>query len=446
MSLDEKEEAVRSFKGLDQVLISTEAGGEGRNFQFCHLMVNYDLPWNPMRVEQRIGRLDRIGQKQPVRIYNLFCEETVEERVLEVLDQRIGLFQESVGSLDPILGDVERDIERLVLSDAAAFDATFRRYEAELEQRVRRAREKERTLADFVLDHASLRRDLANELLQQSPLAHWKHLEHFAARCLPYFGGTLKDHYEGGQVASLSPRLMTRLQQRHSTIRGTFDPEIARDREDLPFFAFGHWLADGLAELPLTVDPVTTAVRRVHDVPPGEWLEVYYEIRGEGVRPTGWFIRHLVGPDFAVRSERIKAMPAIGESVQGYGVPGWAQAALAARQRQFEADYEAARVKVQADNDAARDEALDRTKRIYSYRRVRLAALIEEQQTWIREKEASGSERERRVLPARRGQVAKNRERLESLRFEHEAELEEIRRGQPGTSATVLAAGMVIGE
>ena len=446
MSLDEKEEAVRSFKAQDQVLISTEAGGEGRNFQFCHLMVNYDLPWNPMRVEQRIGRLDRIGQKYPVRIYNLFCEDTVEERVLEVLDRRIGLFEESVGSLDPILGDVERDIERLVLSDAGAFDATFRDYEAEVEQRVREAREKERTLADFVLDRASLRRDLANELLQQSVLAHWKDLEQFAARCLPYFGGAIKDHYEGGQVVSLSPRLMTRLQKRHSTIQGTFDPEVALDREDLPFFAFGHWLADGLAELPLTVDPVTTTGRRAHDVPPGEWVEVYYEIRGEGVRPTGWFIRHLIGPDLAVRSEHIKAMPAIGELAQGYEVPRWVGAALAASQRQFEADYEAARVKVQADNDAAWDEGVDRAERIYSYRRVRLAARIEEQETWIREKEAFGSERERRVLPARRGQVAKNRERLESLRFEYEAEMEEIQRRQPGASATVLAAGMVIGS
>jgi hypothetical protein len=398
-----------------------------------------------MRVEQRIGRLDRIGQKHPVRIYNLFCERTVEERVLEVLDQRIGLFQESVGSLDPILGDVERDIERLVLSDAAAFDATFRHYETELGRRVREAREKERTLADFVLDRASLRHDLAAELLQQSPLARWKDLEQFTERCLPFFGGTVKEHSEGGQVVSLSPRLMTRLQQRQSTIRGTFDPEIAREREDLPFFAFGHWLTDGLAELPLAVDPVTTAVRRGHDVPGGEWVEVYYEIRGEGVRPTGWFIRHLVGPDLVVQSELVKAMPAIGEPVQGYEVPGWAKAALAASQRQFEADYEAARVQVQADNDAARDEALDRAKRIYSYRRVRLAALIEEQQTWIREKETSGSERERRVLPARRGQVAKNRERLESLRFEHETELDEIRRRPPGASATVLAAGMVIG-
>ena len=103
-------------------------------------------------------------------------------------------------------------------------------------------------------------------------------------------------------------------------------------------------------------------------------------------------------------------------------------------------------MKVQADNDAARDEAVDRAERIYSYRRVRLAARIEEQETWIREKDASGSERERRVLPARRGQLAKNRERLESLRFEYEAELEKIQRRQPGASATVLAAGMVIGS
>lgn len=446
MGLDEKEDSVRRFKANDQILISTEAGGEGRNFQFCHLMVNYDLPWNPMRVEQRIGRLDRIGQKRTVRIYNLFCEDTVEERVLEVLEKRIGLFQESVGSLDPILGEVERDIERLVLSDAAGFRGGFQQYESELERRVREARERERTLADFVLDRASLRHDLAIELLEQSPLARWSDLERFAARCLPYFGGTFKDHYEGGQVVSLSPRLMTRLQQRQSTIRGTFNPDVARDREEFPFFAFGHWLVDGVAELPLTVDPVATAVRRSPDVPSGNWVEVYYEIRGEGVRPSGWFIRHLVGPDLAVRSEQIKAMPAIGQPVPQYEVPDWVDAALVASRRQFETDYETARVRVRADNEAARAEALDRAKRIFSYRRIRLAALIEEQGAWIREKEVSGSDRDRRVLPARRGQVAKNRERLNSLNVEYEIELEEIQSRQPGASARLLAAGIVIGD
>ncbi len=445
MGLDEKEESVRRFRERDQILVSTEAGGEGRNFQFCHLMVNYDLPWNPMRVEQRIGRLDRIGQKRPVRIYNLFCEDTVEERVLEVLEYRIGLFQESVGSLDPILGEVERDIERLVLSDATSFDSDFRQFRTGLERRVREAREKERTLADFVLDRASLRRDTAIELLKQSPLARWSDLERFAIACLPYFGGTLKDHSEGGKVASLSPRLMARMQQRQSTFRGTFDPELARDQEELPFFAFGYWLVDRLAELPLAVDPVTTAVRRAPDVPPGDWVEVYYEIRGEGVRSTGWFIRHLIGPDLVVRSDEIKAVPSAGEPVPQFQVPDWIASALAASRRQFEADYESARATLRSDNDAAREEALARARRIFTYRRVRLTALIEEQAAWIREKEASGSDRDRRVLPARRGQLAKNRERLSSLDLEHEMELEEIHRRQPGVSAMVLAAGMVIG-
>jgi SNF2 family DNA or RNA helicase len=446
MSIDEKEEAVRSFKASDQILISTEAGGEGRNFQFCHLLVNYDLPWNPMRVEQRIGRLDRIGQQRPVWVYNLFCEGTVEERVLEVLEQRIGLFQDSVGSLDPILGEVERDIERLVLAHGGSGDEQFRAYEASLERRVREAREKERTLADFVLDRASLRHDLATALLEQSELARWSHLEQFAARCLPYFGGTLKQHYEGGQVVSLSPRLMSRLQQRNGTIRGTFDPEVAREKEELPFFAFGHWLVDGLVELPIAVDPVTTTARTAPDVPHGVWVEVYYEIRGEGVRPSGWFLQHLVGPDLEVRSKTVRTVPAIGEPLPHPQLPSWTEAALTASRRQFEADYQAARAQVQSENEAARDEAIDRAERIFGYRRVRLAALIEEQEAWIREKEVTGSDRDRRVLPARRGQVAKNRDRLNSLSIEHELELEDIRGRQPGASATVLAAGLVVGR
>jgi SNF2 family DNA or RNA helicase len=445
MSLDEKEEAVRRFRGRDQILISTEAGGEGRNFQFCHLMVNYDLPWNPMRVEQRIGRLDRIGQQQPVRIYNLYCQDTVEQRVLDVLQHRIGLFEESVGSLDPILGEVERDIERLVLSDAADRDRAFQRFEAGLEQRVREAREKERTLADFVLDRASLRRDKAMELLAQSPLARWSDLERFAAACLPYFGGTLKDHSDGAKVVSLSPRLMAQLKQRHSTVRGTFDPELAREEEELPFFAFGHWLVDRMVDLPITVEPAVTAARRSADVPAGEWVEVYYEIQGEGVKPVGWFIRHLVGPDLIVRSEQINTTPACGEPLPGHQIPQWAADAVAASRRQFEADYEAARATVKSDNDTAKEAAMARAERIFTYRRARLQNLIEEQATWIREKEVSGSDRDRRVLPARRGQLAKNRERLNSLALEHEIEVEEIQGRQPGASATVLAAGVVIG-
>jgi len=103
----EKNTAIENFKNTYQIMISTEVGGEGRNFQFCHIMINYDLPWNPMKIEQRIGRLDRIGQKKDIIIYNLFCSKTIEEKIVEVLFKRINIFETTVGSLDPILGKIE---------------------------------------------------------------------------------------------------------------------------------------------------------------------------------------------------------------------------------------------------------------------------------------------------------------------------------------------------
>ncbi|MFO1153058.1 MAG: helicase-related protein [Rhodospirillales bacterium] len=89
MDLDERRQAQRTFAGDGQVLISTDAGGEGLNLQFCHVVVNYDLPWNPMKLEQRIGRVDRIGQKCVVRALNFALEDTVELRVREVLEEKL---------------------------------------------------------------------------------------------------------------------------------------------------------------------------------------------------------------------------------------------------------------------------------------------------------------------------------------------------------------------
>lgn len=100
-----------------EVLISTEVGSEGLDFQFCHHLVNYDLPWNPMVVEQRIGRIDRFGQKSEVLyIHNLVVSGTVEDRILLRLYDRIGIFEESIGDLENILGDVVRDLQRDFLS------------------------------------------------------------------------------------------------------------------------------------------------------------------------------------------------------------------------------------------------------------------------------------------------------------------------------------------
>ena len=93
------------------MLVSTEAAGEGRNLQFCHVMVNMDLPWNPMQIEQRIGRLHRIGQQHDVVVTNIVGVGTIEERMLEVLESKINLFELVVGELDMILGRVEEDFD-----------------------------------------------------------------------------------------------------------------------------------------------------------------------------------------------------------------------------------------------------------------------------------------------------------------------------------------------
>ncbi|MDQ0817606.1 SNF2 family DNA or RNA helicase [Bacillus pumilus] len=95
------------FRERAQVLIATEAGGEGINLQFCNQIINYDLPWNPMRLEQRIGRIHRLGQERDVHIYNMATNGTVEEHILKLLYEKIQLFENVIGDLDDILTRID---------------------------------------------------------------------------------------------------------------------------------------------------------------------------------------------------------------------------------------------------------------------------------------------------------------------------------------------------
>lgn len=115
-----RDDAKRRFReGEADVLLCTDAAAEGLNFQFCGALVNYDMPWNPMRVEQRIGRIDRLGQQHAIiRIINLHYEGTVEADIYRALRDRIGLFESVVGRLQPILAQLPRAIAGAVLSGA----------------------------------------------------------------------------------------------------------------------------------------------------------------------------------------------------------------------------------------------------------------------------------------------------------------------------------------
>ena len=111
-----KDLAIESFRNEKQVLVTTEIGGEGRNLQFCCRMVNYDLPWNPMKIEQRIGRIHRIGQEKEVRIFNFCAAGSIEDYILDILDRKINMFEMVVGEIDMIVGRIrgEKEFEEMV--------------------------------------------------------------------------------------------------------------------------------------------------------------------------------------------------------------------------------------------------------------------------------------------------------------------------------------------
>jgi superfamily II DNA or RNA helicase len=122
LGADAKRQALEAFRGGARAMVATDVGGEGQNLQFCSRLVNFDLPWNPMLIEQRIGRLHRMGQTDEVRVWNLCARGSAEERLLDVLDRRLNLFELVVGEMDMVLGNLadERDLEERVLDLYAA--------------------------------------------------------------------------------------------------------------------------------------------------------------------------------------------------------------------------------------------------------------------------------------------------------------------------------------
>ncbi|MDD3060225.1 MAG: helicase-related protein [Sulfurimonas sp.] len=111
-SVEERFGIIKEFKkGSFDILLSSEVGSEGLDMQFCNVVVNYDLPWNPMRVEQRIGRIDRIGQKfDKLHIFNLCISGSIEDRIYSRLYSKLGIFENSIGELEPILGELEKEL------------------------------------------------------------------------------------------------------------------------------------------------------------------------------------------------------------------------------------------------------------------------------------------------------------------------------------------------
>ena len=134
----EKEQFLTDFRDKNyNILVSTEVGSEGIDLQFSKYEVNYDLPWNPMRLEQRIGRLDRIGQESPkIYIYNSFCSDTIEDRILKRLYDRIQVFKDCIGDLEEILGNVIQEVELNVFLNNYQTEEDINRIAQQVEQAI----------------------------------------------------------------------------------------------------------------------------------------------------------------------------------------------------------------------------------------------------------------------------------------------------------------------
>ncbi|MEH0934251.1 DEAD/DEAH box helicase [Micromonospora psammae] len=228
MSHAARSASVADFKsGRAQVLVSTDAGAEGQNLQVSNCVLNYDLPWNPMRVEQRIGRVHRLTQTRNVHIANLFARDTLDESVYRLLHDKLAMFELLFGQVVTVLGELEgtqdSSMEQRVLEALyAKSDATMQRRLDELGAQLEQARSRamnmmtaDAGLSDWLAQRKEERRKRAvepeaRELLPQPaerPRRRQKDLERFVGRFLELAGATLTKPSEGYAVATLPPDL-----------------------------------------------------------------------------------------------------------------------------------------------------------------------------------------------------------------------------------------------
>jgi hypothetical protein len=270
----QKDESVERFRSSKKfsILISTEIGGEGRNFQFCRVLINYDLPWNPMKLEQRIGRLDRIGQKsKEIYIYNIFMEGTVETDIIHAIIKRINLFEESIGILEPIIGRIEKDFKGVIFAEE---DGKKRKrlneFYRTLDEEIRKAKEIEMQLDDLMIDKKSFQMEGLITSLASCVDVKLTHNELYLLMKL-FFDNL--DHLYGNLVNIQDPNIeasndfnfTSRIILNDNLIKnpkyqfqneyiGTFSLDLARKKEEIDFFALGHPMINSLIDFCLADD------------------------------------------------------------------------------------------------------------------------------------------------------------------------------------------------
>jgi superfamily II DNA or RNA helicase len=260
MRMDDRIDAEKQFLHNTQIMVATEAAGEGINLQFCSLMVNYDIPWNPNRLEQRMGRIHRYGQDKEVFIYNMISKDTMEGRILDLLFEKLSLMRDALGSdrVFDIIGDVIPDTRLDELMKDAIFnqrrmEEIFEIVEGIDEEKTKQTMERifMTSLATRHIDYSGIMKQIheadENRLMPE-------YIQDYFLRAFMRFGGKAKkidDYYKIDSV----PFELRKFNDEYSFktnygkilnnySRITFDKKTAKKHSDYEYIAPGHPLLE----------------------------------------------------------------------------------------------------------------------------------------------------------------------------------------------------------
>ncbi len=317
LSAVRRDTEVARFRAVDgpSLLVSTEAGGEGRNFEFCHRLVLYDLPWKPSAVEQRIGRLDRIGRRIPVEIVYFRPTSGIGADVVRLFE-RIGLFREPIAGIEPQLAHVERALDAIALaqSSSSLTDVAIDQLLVDAQA----ARTRIHDAAYQQLHRDPYRAELGPAILARVPADLDASMERVVTNAAGRLGFRV-EHVRGRRAYAIefgNEALVDSLPgvPAGATFVGSFDREYAVEDEAHDFFASGHPLVEGL-------------LAHIEESPDGRVGRLTLRLPGQ--RGVGLVAIYKDGPEVEVR-----ALDADGRSRPAWadvlGRPSTAVSAMAA--------------------------------------------------------------------------------------------------------------------
>nr|WP_245705838.1 helicase-related protein [Halobellus clavatus] len=452
-----RREEMSKFEEEANLMLATDAAQEGLNLQFAHIMVNYDLPWNPIRIDQRMGRLHRYGQEHTVEIRNLFFADTRESEILNLLIEKTNQIESDLGMRSDVLGRVleDVDLDETIMAAIAEGEPT-ERVVADIEATIEEKREAIQTVENEFLIRD--RFDLSGEddeildVIERSQHGEVSEddIETLVRVFFDEFGGSIKGVRPGparmeGDVFQLDvPEVLSGNQVARQYPRATFTKDIAMEADDVEFISLDHPLVESLIEFCLDSDriqgEIATKVAATASRTPGILFNYRLGyVSGAGDVVTEKFVRLYAGPDGSVTTD----VPQLSKTVAPSDVS--LSHEVDRLSSMAEDLYEAAEMEAWTHVESFAEEARTEREREIEIKREHAERYFEEQiEEWEERLEQYQQRAEQGADMS--APIGNAKQKLESLRREREEELsrlEEEKHVTPQEPELVTAAYVV---